>query len=580
MAFLTVVAGPPDGPPIGHRYELRSAENSLGRHPDCHVLVEVGAVSRRHAQVVRLGDQWFVEDLNSRNGTFLNDEQVVGRKPLQDGDQVRICDVSFRFQGGARAGSGSKALDGSSVGTIFLEDDSGGSSSTIMSKVDVSSSRGQIQLAASPEAKLNALIEITQNLGKALELDQVLDKILASLFKIFVQADRAFIGLANDDGVLVPRWTKVRRPDSEDAIRVSRTIVNLVLESRQAILSGDALEDSRFDNSMSIADLRIRSMMCAPLLDSDGKPIGVLHIDTMDQRNRFQQEDLELLVSVAAQAGLAIDNAQLHEAALRQLAMEQDIKLASDVQKAFLPDARPMLDGYEFFHFYEPANHVGGDYFDYIRLPDGRTAVIVADVVGHGVAAALLMAKLSAEARFCLASESQADVAITNLNNRLSRLQIDRFVTLVAVVLDADRHEVTIVNAGHMAPIHRQVDGQLDEPGAALSGLPLGIVEGFEYQQAVIRLEPGESLTMYTDGINEAANERDVQFSIERIRELVLQGDGDVSDLGNSIVNNVQQFLGRATQEDDMCLVCLRRMPGTSSRVLRDTLATATPVQS
>lgn len=569
MASLTVIDGPQNGPEVGKNYELQSGENLLGRHPECDVVIDVGAVSRHHAKVSCETDQWFVKDLKSRNGTFLNEQPVVGKLPLAQGDRLRVCDVAFTFFESDAPIDGStvrlhKQSESSSLGTIFMDDGPDNASSTIMSQVDVSSNRGHVQLTASPEAKLNALIEITQNLGKTIKLDNVLPKVLDSLFKIFVQADRAFIGLLNDEGVLVPRWTKARREDGEDAIRVSRTIVNLVMQSRQAILSADALEDSRFEMANSIADFRIRSMMCAPLLDSDGNPLGVLHIDTLDQRSRFQQEDLELLGSAAVQAGVAIDNAQMHEAALRQQAYEQDVRLASDVQKAFLPDSRPDLTGYEFFDFYEPANHVGGDYYDYIRLPDGRTAIVVADVVGHGVAAALLMAKLSAEVHFCLASEMQPAAAVTLINHRLSRLQIERFVTMVLAVLDADGHEATIVNAGHMPPLHRRTNGRLDEPGADVSGLPLGIADGFEYEQTTVKLAPTESLTMWTDGINEAMNDREDQYTIERVKRLVTDGGGDIDLLGNKIVDDVLEFQGQATQEDDMCIVCVRRLPGDS----------------
>ena len=120
--------------------------------------------------------------------------------------------------------------------------------------------------------------------------------------------------------------------------------------------------------------------------------MGVLQVDTLDQRKRFQQEDLEVLGSIASQAGIAINNAQLHENALKQKALERDLEVAREVQKGFLPNQRPELTGYSFFDYYQPANHVGGGYFDYIKLGDGRLAIIVADVVGHGVAAALLMA--------------------------------------------------------------------------------------------------------------------------------------------------------------------------------------------
>ena len=226
-----------------------------------------------------------------------------------------------------------------------------------MSKLDVSSSsRGGLHVSASAEVKLAAMVEITQSLGRALALDEVLPQVLKSLFKIFVQADRGFIVLQTPDGKLIPRWVRLRREDANDTLRISRTIIRHVMESKEAILSADAASDERFEMSQSIADFRIRSMMCAPLLDNEGNAFGALQIDTLDQRQRFTKEDLELLVSTASQAAIAIQNAQLHEQALKQREMERDMQLASEVQHGFLPDQRPELPGYEFFDYYQPAD--------------------------------------------------------------------------------------------------------------------------------------------------------------------------------------------------------------------------------
>jgi serine phosphatase RsbU (regulator of sigma subunit) len=299
--------------------------------------------------------------------------------------------------------------------------------------------------------------------------------------------------------------------------------------------------------------------MCAPLLDSEGNPLGVIQIDTLDQRKRFRQEDLEVLASVAVQAGIAIDNAQLHERALRQKEIEKDLELAWEVQQGFLPQNRPALPGYEFYNYYQAANQVGGDYYDYIPLPDGRTAVLVADVVGHGVAAAMMMAKVSAEAKYCLASEAHPAAAVTRLNDRLSSFLLDRFVTLIMVVLDPVQHEATVVNAGHMAPLWRHTDGAIDEPGADNSGLPLGIMGGFAYEQSAITVQPGELLMLYTDGINEAMNARNEQFSIERLREHLRQSYSGLQATGEAIITDVRRFLAGAPQSDDMCLVCFGR---------------------
>jgi serine phosphatase RsbU (regulator of sigma subunit) len=333
------------------------------------------------------------------------------------------------------------------------------------------------------------------------------------------------------------------------------------MESKQAILSQDLMKDSQIDMSQSIAELRIRSMMCAPLVDSEGNPLGALQVDTLDQRKRFQQDDLEVLASVAVQAGISIDNAQLHERALRQMELEHDLELANEVQRAFLPKGSPELAGYEFFDYYHPANRIGGDYYDYISLRDGRIAVVVADVVGHGIAAAMMMAKVSAEAKYCLATESHPADAMTKLNDRLSSMQIDRFVTLILVVLDPIKHEATIVNAGHMAPIWRRHDATLEEPGTEVSNLPLGIMDSLTYEQTTIPLTVGDMLAMYTDGINEAMSPDGKQFTIDKIRwhiQRTAQGLG-IADIGSALVDDVRRHIGSGSQADDMCLVLLRR---------------------
>jgi serine phosphatase RsbU (regulator of sigma subunit) len=556
------------GPQSGRRYELGEGRTVLGRHPDCHVVIEVGAVSRQHCAITSEAGDYFLEDLKSRNGTLLNGEAVQARKRLFDGDVIRVCEVEFAFQGRPRAADDLPATRAPSLektpSGIFratmIDDETRGPTATVMTRLDAAGGMRGGTWNTSPEVKLAALLEIMQQLGKALSLDDVLAKILSTLFKIFLQADRGFIVLQEEgNGRLVPRWTKTRRQDAADSIRISRTICRQVMESKQAILSADAATDERFEMSQSIADFRIRSMMCAPLIDSEGNALGVLQIDTLDQRKRFQNDDLDLLVSIAAQASVAIQNAQLYEKALRQREVDRDMQLAREVQRGFLPERKPEIPGYQFFDFYQPADQVGGDYFDYITLPNGRVAIIVADVVGHGIAASLLMAKLSAEARFALYRETQPAAAVTRLNERLCQMQVQRFVTLVMVVVDPQTSQATVVCAGHMPPIHRKLDGTIEEPGDDVAGLPLGITDALPYEQHDFVIQPGELLTLYTDGINECADVSGAMFTIDRIRNHVRRDAPIAEKIGEAIIDDVHHFQGQAVQIDDMCLVCFGR---------------------
>jgi serine phosphatase RsbU (regulator of sigma subunit) len=368
--------------------------------------------------------------------------------------------------------------------------------------------------------------------------------------------------LKHADGTVVPRWTKVRREDSNhDTIRISKTIVNQVMDSKEAILSADAANDERFDMSQSIADFRIRSMMCAPLIDSDGKSFGVLQIDTLDQRNRFEENDLGVLVAVAAQAAVAIDNARMHDNALLQRSMERDLALAHQVQQGFLPKDPPEMPGYEFFDFYQPANHVGGDYFDYVDLPDGRLAILVADVVGHGVAAALLMAKLSAEARFNLVAETNPAKSLSLLNRAICALPFeDRFITMIMMILDPATGKIEVANAGHMCPILRRRDGTMTEPGEEQVGIPLGIVDDFDYEPFTFEIAPGDLAMVYTDGVNESMDKNEDFYGIDRIRKQISHtSSARPGMLGQFIVDDVRRFMGDAPQSDDMCFVLLCR---------------------
>lgn len=566
MAYLEVVRGPG----VGWQYKLSDNQTTIGRHPDCQVVLrEVARVSRQHAQIERQGEHFYLRDLRSRNGTFHNDERIDETlRLLRDGDIVRICDVEFVYRrfpaelGKQLAKTIAVPERGAFLKVVLVDDDEDAIApwqSTMSRDVVTTDSDTAVRSVTSLEARMTALVEIARSLGKVLALNDVLPKVMESLLRVFRQADRGFIVLETEQGDLEPRAYLARKHAEGDTIRISRTIVRRVMEMNKAILTRDAMQDERLGPSESIAELQIRSMMCAPLVDSEGAPLGIIEVDTLDECKQFQKEDLEVLTSVAIQAGIAIDNAKMHEAVLREKEMQQDLAIAHEIQGSFLPQSRPKLEGYEFFHYYHPATQVGGDYFDYIPLPGGRLGIVVADVAGHEVAAAMLMAKLSGEMRAHLESDDQPASAITELNHRLATRLVDRFVTVLACVLDPARHEVTIVCAGHMLPIWRRADGTIEEPGNEVSNVPLGIEDDTEYRQLTISLEHGDWLVMYTDGISDARNPAGEHFTIERIRNHIREAD-QAKDAFEGIINGVNQFVGDRPRDDDMCLVCLRRM--------------------
>lgn len=559
MAFMSTLAAGGQT----QRYDLQPGETTIGRHPDCNIVVEVGAASRLHAKVVKKGDAFFIEDQGSRNGTFLNGQLINGSQRLSEGDRVRICEVEIVFHADQAPGfvtGPAMTYDGSSgsFGVTMVDDTEEGSA---LSKVEFRSGAGGVSIAATAEVKLAALMKINANLSEALELDDVLPKVLGTLFEIFPQADRGFVVMRDEQGNLIPRWVKTRRPDDETkSIRISRTIIREAMNTGTTILSLDASNDQRFDSSQSIADFSIKSVLCAPLLDNAGQAFGALQIDSTEGRGQFREEDVDLLAGVAGQASIVIRNAQMHERTLKQQEVEQDLRLATDVQQAFLPQIAVEISGYRICSYYQAAQFIGGDYFDYIPLPEGRVGVVAADVVGHGVAAAMFMAKLSAETRFCLAGDTDIAAAIEKLNDRMSMLKLERFVTFLLMVLEPGSDEVRIVNAGHMAPLmFHAADQSTSEPGEEASGLPIGIDEGMSYESFSFPMKRGDVAVMYTDGINEAMNAEDELYSINRIRNCVAKGGG-AEAIMNRIKDDVHKFIAGSGQDDDMCMVVIERV--------------------
>ncbi len=559
MAVLRALSGPK----AGTIFPLAGDSVILGRHPDCDIVLEAGAVSRQHARILRIQDDYFLEDLRSRNGTFLNDQRIEGQRKLAENDAVKICDLVFAFHQGSPASVARALAEQEGGGAVEMVDDGGNTvSSTIRSRLDVTSGASALRLSANPEVKLKALLEIGKNLGGTVGLGDLLPKLLDNLFTIFPQADRGFIVIKDTaTGRLVPKAVKHRREGSDEGIRISRTVVNGVIATREAVLSADAATDQRFDMSESVVDFQIHSMMCAPLIASGGDVLGVIQIDALDQRRRFTPEDLEVLASVACQATVVVENAQLHEIALEEQLLLRELAVAHKVQQGLLPAAPPQLEGYEFFDYYEPASHLGGDYFDYIALQGDRLAVALADVSGKGISAALLMARLSADVGYCLASYRTPAEAVGRLNALFceSRWE-DRFVTLALAVLDPRRHELCLVNAGHWAPLLRRASGAVETVGESTGGLPLGVDDRTIYDQCTIGLGPGDTLVLYTDGITDAMNADGGLYGNKRLLGQLVPGFEDAAELGDRIIRDVRQFVGHRPQSDDMCLTILRRL--------------------
>ncbi len=557
MSLIKIIKGHGEGkdiPLIGDRFVM-------GRNPDCAIIIPVTSVSREHAFILKVQGQFFLEDNKSRNGTFLNDQQITGRVPLKNNDQIRICDFVVSFHAKSASGQADQAA-------LDMDDDKGeNTSSTVHVTINASS---QQLLETQPAEKLRLLLEITTSLSKVLELDKLLPTTVDCMFQLFKQADRCFIIMGDTStNKFVPRIIKTRRPQDETSARFSKSIVKQCLEQKQAFLSDDASQDSRMQTSQSIVDFKIRSVMCVPLCGVDGKAFGVIQVDTQDRSKKFTQDDLKLLWGVANQAGTAMENAKYHQSSILQERIKRDLELANQVQKSFLPIDFPKMPDYEFAAHYQAAQEIGGDYYGFIPMSNNRLAVAVGDVAGKGIPAALLMAKLASETRLTLLMEPTPVEAITKLNNILypHTSQLDRFVTLILAVMNPD-HKVTVVNAGHMAPMIIKGDGSVpyDSVNLDTAGVMLGILEGYPYEFAEFQLEVGQTMLLYSDGVPDAMSVSDVPFvSKDRNKDGLkecLTGikDNSANNVLRCLVEAIKKHtVGRQYPHDDITIVVVRR---------------------
>ena len=391
MPTLVVLNGPSAGmqfPIVGDRFVI-------GREPTCDALVSDPAgsgkeakdsVSRQHSLITYAEGYWHIEDgdgagKKSRNGTILNDRKLPfpGRRRLRDQDRIRICDIRCVFH-----------LD---------------PPSTFSFVASVAHADSGPSLESQPADRLRLLLEVSAALRSTLNMDTVLDRTLEHLFRMFPQAERGLVIFKEEqDGPLAVRLLRTPRGEPADP-RFSTSVVRRCLESVEAVLGNDLPE--LFPDSESIGFLPSRSLMCTPLWTPDGQALGAIQLDTPGDSRKFTPDDLRLLLGVASQASIALSNARLHRETLAFQRRARDLEVAQQVQRALLPHAMPVVPGYDFFAYYESAQEVGGDYYDFIPLPHGRLAAVLGDVAGKGVAAALVMAKFSVEARVAL--ERDAD---------------------------------------------------------------------------------------------------------------------------------------------------------------------------
>ena len=537
-------------------YGLDSEITVLGRAPECQIQLDSNMVSRRHAQVVREGNVFYVEDLGSGNGTYLNGKRIAGRTPLRSDDRLKLGPILLRFETGAP----SRKRQMPAEPALNVEIGGDDTATTIVESSEVSGGYGGLEVR--PEAKLRAVIEITRSLAGTVDLQAIVPLILDTLFSIFPQADRGCILLKDaESGQLVPVAQKHRRSDADETVKLSRTILNKVLKEKTGILSADATSDARFEAAASISSLTIRSMMCVPLLGLDGEPMGAINLDTQNVLSRFTKEDLDLLMAVAGQAALSYESARLLTSHMEKIKQDSEIAIAKNVQQALLPKELPKVAGYDLFASYDTALAVGGDYYDAMLLDDGRKICLsFGDVAGKGIPASLVMSRISSVVQSTLRHVDDVGEAVEAINNHMCASAVEgRFVTYILAIIDTRTHEMRLVIAGHMSPMIRKRDGSIEEFDEESVGVPIGVLEEYPFDVLSRTVQPGETVLFYTDGVSEAMNPKGELYGDKRVREFLRNSRGTAAEIGKALLADVRAHANGRSQNDDITIMVFGR---------------------
>lgn len=524
--------------PAGQPKVVEVAETPfrIGRSHSNHLVLRGTEVSRAHAEIVWDGRQFQLRDCQSRAGTFLNNDRIE-QGTLSAGDRIRVGpSFELRFR----------------TGRAVREDDTSASSSS-------STAISDLRQTATLLAGLRAL-------GDAKVLDHVLELVLDSAIDIS-EAERGFIMLVSPTGDLEFRSGRGRDGTamSGSQFQTSRKIPDEVFKTGQTQLVKDLQDAAIASNHEGTIALGIRNVLCAPLrmvryADStesigDSRQIGVLYLDSR-KRQSFRSSSMQSAVeTLANEAAGAIENARLYREARERQKLEHDLHTAQEFQQALLPKTAPALGYFDAAASMLPCRMIGGDFYAYEPLQDNALGFTLGDVAGKGAPAGLLGARIQEIFSAHAPALINPAATITAINATLLRRSLEsRFVTMVYGILYPDGR-LTYCNAGHNHPV-------LVTPHGArrleTGGLIVGLFDDVTFEEETVRLQPGDLLVVFSDGISEANDEHGEEFGDERIIEAVGCAGQEPATVLETLFERLRAFTGAEPQGDDMTALILR----------------------
>jgi serine phosphatase RsbU (regulator of sigma subunit) len=557
----------PDRPP--DHFPLGRLRITLGRSARNDLCVPDPFASRVHAEVRREGDEYFLQDLGSANGTLYNGAAVQGTVPLTAGGRIQIGETEIVFDDGTYNSSMGATMitdNSSSIPEATIALASGDrTTSGLLEAIEGARTKPE-EIVAARTAKQGDLLALISKVGITLlasaSLNETLDQIVSLVFEA-VPADRCLLMMrdeaSEDLRVAVARLRD--RVGEVGEIRVSRNVLDEVVIRGKSVLTSDAQHDPRFASGTVVLQ-GIRSVLAVPLGVAD-KVFGIIYADSPIAEGRFTEDHLKLLTTLASVAAIRVENARLLEAQLQQERLERELQLAMEIQQRFQPTAPPVVPGYELQGISFPCYEIGGDYYDFIEREDGRLVIALGDVSGKGTAAALLMSSLHAAVHAQAGSHETLVETISAVNRYLAdNIPPNRFVTLFYAELDPASGALSFLNAGHNPPLIVHSAGTVEQ--LASGGLPLGIKRDAEYREGRTQLQMGDVLVIYSDGVTEAASPSGEEFGPTRLYEVVSRNiDASAAGVRDRIESALTKFSQGTQAADDITLVIVKRQAET-----------------
>jgi sigma-B regulation protein RsbU (phosphoserine phosphatase) len=552
------------------RFPLGRLRITLGRSARNDLCIPDPFASRVHAEVRREGEEYFLQDLGSANGTLYNGGTVDGTVPLTAGGRIQIGETEIVFDDGTYH---------SSMGATMITDNSSTSlpeatialasgdrtTSGLLEAIEDARSKPDISEVArvAREGDLLALIsKVGVTLLSSSSLEQTLEQIVSLVFEA-VPADRCLLMMRDEHNeemkVAVARLRD--RVGAIGEIRVSRNVMDEVVIRGKSVLTSDAQHDPRFASGTVVLQ-GVRSVLAVPLGVSE-KVFGIIYADSPIAEGRFTEDHLKVLTTLASVAAIRVENARLVEARFQQERLERELQLAMEIQQRFQPTAPPVVTGYEFQGISFPCYEIGGDYYDFIQREDGRLVIALGDVSGKGTAAALLMSSLHASIHAQTGSHDSLVETISAVNRYLAdNIPSNRFVTLFYAELDPESGALSFLNAGHNPPLIIHAAGTVEQ--LASGGLPLGIKANAEYREGRTTMQRGDVLVIYSDGVTEAASPSGEEFGPTRLYEVVSRNvDSSAAGIRDRIESALTKFSQGTQAADDITLVIVKRQAET-----------------